>query len=73
MAAWDSNAQHTLAFEDLDENCTNHETEVILEARKVFLGLFQRFSEADWAKFLLDYFFRAESWRPSVVLFCSAA
>ncbi|CAH3035951.1 unnamed protein product [Porites lobata] len=27
MAAWDSNAQHTLAFEDLDENCTNHETE----------------------------------------------
>ena len=73
MAAWDNNAQHTLAFEDLDENCTNHETEVILGACKVFLGLLQKFNEADWAKFLLDYFFRAESWRPSVVLFCSAA
>jgi len=29
MAVVDS--QHTLAFDDLEENCTNHEVEVISE------------------------------------------
>ena len=65
-------APQTLHFEDFDQNCTNHEVEVIFIAFHLPMKRLQRLSEVAWAMFVLALCFRAELPTTSKCLFCFA-
>ena len=58
MAVVDS--QHTLDFADFDEDCTNHEVEVISEQLSILKRRLQSFGELVCSFFVVDLGFRAE-------------
>ena len=58
MAVVDS--QHTLNFGDFDDDCTNHEVEVISELFSILQRRLRSFSELACSLFVVDLGFRAE-------------
>lgn len=66
MAVVDS--QHTLDFADFDEDCTNHEVEVISELLSISKRRLQSFGELVCSFFVVDLGF-VQSLRANVVLF----